>query len=336
VIIVCSVINREVLNSRSTNGSVQAVYNVQAASTVGFLLVLPAVLWSGIPWHKSTELWSVLGATLGANSLIACPLAVPIIGAQGALLTNRCGGLCCSLFLDWTDSTISLLDYGRLLAFVAVIAASFVDVTDAAHHATHPKGTGGALKPSQLLLVAYVALGGMCITIQAKCNGRVTKDLGCWTYAIVINLGAFMLLALPLTLYCWVHLGVPPAYTANDWPRILFDGAYLVFYFGSMAILPRTIGYTAMSMMIMFGSMAASSAIDAYGITGSFVPFTETRGISLLVMMVGVFFFSGQSGQAVKSKSGEHPILTPLALEEAKGFAVFYGAVHSDGLERRA
>jgi len=291
---------------------------VQAASTIGFLLLLPSVLSSDIPWDRKTDAWTIAGIALGANSFVGAPLAVPIIGAQGAQMLSMCGNLCCGLCLDWADGMISLADYGRLLAFFAVILGSLLDVSDAVSQESHPnQSMGGTLSFSDMLLVGNVVLGGMGVSIQSRSNGHHTKIFGCWTYAILINLGTFVVLVLPFTLYFWMYLGVTPAHSVEDWPRMFFDGAYFVFYFGSLAILPRFIGYTATPMMVKFGCLVASSVFDARGIMGHSVPFSRTRMASLMIVLVSVCFFSAQSGVA-KFQTHKDLGAAPSVLEEAK------------------
>ena len=139
---------------------------------------------------------------------------------------------------------------------------------------------------SILLIILIGLTGGIAVGLQAPMASMITQRLGTFESVFIVHLGGALIALLPLLLYGggklaqWREL---PWYT-------LLAGAFGLVVIGAISYMIPHIGVAAAVITIVAGQMLVSTILDHFGWLGGMGrPMDLTRGIGLLVVMVGVW-----------------------------------------------
>eukprot|EP00929_Paragymnodinium_shiwhaense_P078257 TRINITY_DN40533_c0_g1_i1.p1 TRINITY_DN40533_c0_g1~~TRINITY_DN40533_c0_g1_i1.p1 ORF type:complete len:358 (+),score=46.75 TRINITY_DN40533_c0_g1_i1:86-1159(+) len=287
------------LNKDSPDKDYHAFYVGTLEVFMGGIELVPLALQASQPWGLPTRWWHLLGGLCSLPSFITIP-AGGLLGSQLVLVTQLGALLTTFLLMDLLDGNLKLTNYMRLLGFALVLGGVGLDNTGIA------VGEASAVKTA--LMLAAVAFSGVCYALQARLNGRLAEDVGSPARATCIS--AMVCVCCSLPIMAWLRWGrqVQVSLDVRFWPLWIVVGFQSAFYIGSMATLPRLLGFTTSYTITLTAKLATSLLVDALGFTGHRIPVTEMRVISLGCLLVGAVIFNSFGNE---SKSEE--------LEEAKG-----------------
>jgi uncharacterized membrane protein YdcZ (DUF606 family) len=229
------------------------------------------------------------------------PLTIPAtasLGTQLVLLAQLAGMLVTALIFDCRAGKISCSDRARIYGFAAVLIGVAVDNIQTIH------GGEGFDAWSAVCFVATFGTG-VGYALQAKCNGRLARDLGSTARATCFSAAVSILANIPVLLILRFKLGVPLYFSTDDWALWLSVGMQSAFYIGSLAVLPSLLGYTASYLLLLLGKLASSSLADATGLSGKTIDFGLFRATALVLVFLGAALFSKQGGNAPVSCPSE-------------------------------
>lgn len=301
--------NNAILNSRSQYPNVQSFYTSLLGTLLGGICVFPFSLNSTEKWQAPTCWWSLLG---GLCALPACGVlvAVPVLGIQVALLVVLCAHLFTTLILDEIDGRCQLAHSTRLIAVAVVLIGAALDSMHR-QQSVDPELSGhegsrsllrGAL--TNLFYIAMAAIVGVGYTLQAKCNGRLAKDLGSPARATGVSALVNLVASIPILLLLSNYLGIWPVFLVGDWIQFVFAALQSAFYIGTISVVPDRMGYTFAFMAIQCGSLVVSSIVDAVGVLGVSVAFDAWRFAAINFVFAGLFLLSGD-GSVEDSEESE-------------------------------
>jgi len=142
------------------------------------------------------------------------------------------------------------------------------------------------MKP--LLLVAFAALCGALLPLQAGANARLGQALPTMFHAALANflVGGALLLIVCLALRApgppWPRLGAVPWWA---WTGGLMGALYVAM---TVLALPR-LGAVLMLSAAVVGQMIGSIAFDHYGALGAPVrPFTPSKAAGAALLLAGI------------------------------------------------
>lgn len=87
------------------------------------------------------------------------------------------------------------------------------------------------------------------------------------------------------------------------WPLWLVAGFQSAFYIGSMAILPKLLGFTTSYLVVLAAKLVCSTVIDQLGLAGKVVKVSAERIVSLLLVFVGAGLFNAPLGRAASVRA---------------------------------
>lgn len=298
--------NNAILNTRSDFPKYQAFYTSWLGIALGGLAVLPIAYLSASQCKAPTQWWSISGGlwTLPAFGIL---IAAPNLGIQLTLLIGLVTQLSTTLLLDRLDGRYIFSSPTRLLAVGIVLFGVFLD---------HPNATASFISTSEHTRLLYVsssthhivesplmdqpmirdvllsAVAGLGYTLQSKCNNVLSKDVGSAAGATAVSAAVNFLASLPIIWFLTARLNKWPTFLLQDWLRFAFAAFQSAFYIGSLAIVPKFIGYTTAFVAVHCGSLVASLVCDATGTLGKFIPVSTSRAIAVVLVLVGVWLFS--------------------------------------------
>eukprot|EP00401_Gymnodinium_catenatum_P079867 CAMPEP_0117501538 /NCGR_PEP_ID=MMETSP0784-20121206/23350_1 /TAXON_ID=39447 /ORGANISM="" /LENGTH=329 /DNA_ID=CAMNT_0005296795 /DNA_START=61 /DNA_END=1050 /DNA_ORIENTATION=+ len=276
-----------ILNSRSDDATPHAIYVNNFSVFLGGVMLVPRAVFSPAPCRKPTYWWSLLGGIYSIPGFVGIP-AGNMMGVQVVLLVQLFAMLSTALAFDFRRGHVQLTDMKQLGGFCVVIAGVVVD------NASSMSFSGPNVLVS-LILLLLVFSSGVGYGLQAKCNGRLARDVGSSSRATIISAIVCLVATAPVNAYlCWGD-GVQPRFRWNDWYFWAFAGFQSAFYIGSLAKLPQYLGYTTSYLVLLVGKLGSSTVVDAMGVTGKTVPFGALRAMSLVLVFIGTALFSGKA-----------------------------------------
>jgi len=302
--------NNAILNVRSEYPNVQSFYTSLLGIVLGGICVLPLSLNSASKWQAPTCWWSLLGG-LCALPAFGVLVAVPVLGIQLALLVVLCAHLVTTLILDEIEGRCQSAPSKRLLAVALVLFGAALDSIKR-QQSVDPQladleSSRSLLKDAltNLFYIAMTALVGVGYTLQAKCNGRLAKDLGSPACATAVSAMVNLVASVPILWFLCNCLGKWPVFLAGDWPQFVFAALQSAFYIGTISVVPERIGYTSSFMAIQCGSLVVSSIVDSMGVLGvsSGVAFNVWRVAAIHFVFAGLYLLSSD-GPAEDSYEG--------------------------------
>mmetsp|Transcript_84197 Transcript_84197/g.132983 ORF Transcript_84197/g.132983 Transcript_84197/m.132983 type:complete len:371 (-) Transcript_84197:290-1402(-) len=304
--------NNVILNTRSDNPEYQAFYTSLLGLVLGGFAVLPVAYLTTTRCKAPTRWWSLSGGiwTIPAFGIV---IATPDLGIQLTLLIGLVAQLGATLLLDRLDGRLIFSPPSRSLAVGIVLLGVFLDQRNVLSSSHHHKSyslleTTHVVKASSIghnfvRDSSLAALAGIGYTLQSKCNTVLAKDVGSAAGATAVSAVVKLLVSVPIIWYLCVCLDTWPTFLLQDWPRFVYAGFQSAFYIGSLAVLPRFIGYTTTFVAIHCGSFVTSILCDATETLGKRIPFSISRAVALMVVIVGVWMFSKATVEEVSCKS---------------------------------
>lgn len=277
----CSVL----INRRSAEPGYHAFYVANLSVLLGGVALVPHAAVSSETFRGPKRWWSVLGGLWTLPSFVGIP-AGALLGIQLVLLSQLLAMLGTALLFDLRRGRVHWTDATRMSGFLVVLGGVATDNFAFS-------STGSSLTPLAALLLCGSFASGVGYAVQAKCNARLARDVGNTPRAVVISALVNIVAGLPLDLFLLFGKGVRPVADWRDWPLWVFAGAQSAFYIGSLAQLPRELGYTTSYLTLLLGKLISSSFVDALGLAGKVVPFEWKRGLAIALVLVGTALFSG-------------------------------------------
>lgn len=133
-----------------------------------------------------------------------------------------------------------------------------------------------------------VFISGAGWVLQARCNVILAEAFGSSSRATSFSGFVTIFGSLLIDAYVYIMRGtLPETPHLSELPLWLLAGLQTAFYFYSISLLPRLIGYTSLYIIALFGKLTTSGICDACGAMGTQLPFTLGRVLSLLIVFVG-------------------------------------------------
>jgi len=292
-----------ILNSRSPSQEYHAFYVSAICTMIGGVMLLPRSIQAPGTVTRPKHWWSTLGGMYTVTSFFSIP-ATLAMGAQLVLLVMLLATLSTALVFDIRRGRVSLSDWWQLAGLGLVLLGLLLDGLPS--WASGSSAGAGAAVP--LLLLAVFATG-VGYGLQAKCNARLARDLGSTSRATAFSAAVSTLCSLPFAALVCFGFGVAPVLRGADWPLWAFAGLQSAFYVGSLAQLPKVLGYTAAYVVLLAGKLVSSSVADAAGLAGQRVPFSTLRGVSLVLALAGAVLFSAVRRPPVQAEDVQNAAL---------------------------
>jgi len=275
-----------VLNQRSSQPSEHSFYLATIGVALGGVWVMPRSVTAPTPCQRPGRWWSLFGGIFTVTSFVAIP-AGQALGVQVVLLVQLVALLGTALVFDLRRGAVKLNDLKRIGGFAVVLAGVALDNLGG-------MSGGGDVSPGlSAIYLAGTFFSGVGYAVQAKCNGRLARDLGSTARATAVSAMVYVIFGSPATMWLALHDHVKLVFHAPDWPLWLFCSFQSAFYIGSLAKLPKSLGYTTSYLTLLVGKLVSSSVVDAVGLTGKRVPFDALRAAALTLVMLGIALFSG-------------------------------------------
>jgi uncharacterized membrane protein YdcZ (DUF606 family) len=156
-----------------------------------------------------------------------------------------------------------------------------------------------------LVLLGLVAISGIGFAMQSKCNNALADDLGSAARATVVSACVNILFSIPIDIYLLCGRQIPVSIDGSYWYFWLVAGFQSAFYIGSMAYLPKVLGFTSCYVITLAAKLVTSLLVDAYGLTGDTVSISLPRVGAVVVVLMGSVMFNacGQSNEPVPDPS---------------------------------
>lgn len=147
--------------------------------------------------------------------------------------------------------------------------------------------------PLPLLIAAIVA--GAAVPFQAGANAALGRGLGHPLWGTMVSLGVSVLCILPIMIAKKVP--VPTFGNLAGAPKwIWIGGAVGVFYITAALLLAPKLGAVAFIAAVIAGQMAASIAIDRFGLMGfAEKPLSAPRLVGIGLIILGVVIMQGSA-----------------------------------------
>lgn len=138
----------------------------------------------------------------------------------------------------------------------------------------------------KMLLVAFAALGGAALPLQALMNARLGTGMNgpVWAATISFAIGTVGLFAYLLAL----RMPFPTAAQAATVPNWAWAGGLLgALYVVAATVTVSKLGAAAMLSLAILGQMTASLLLDHFGVLSSGYPITAMRATGVLMLFGG-------------------------------------------------
>eukprot|EP00929_Paragymnodinium_shiwhaense_P007528 TRINITY_DN111447_c0_g1_i1.p1 TRINITY_DN111447_c0_g1~~TRINITY_DN111447_c0_g1_i1.p1 ORF type:complete len:367 (+),score=34.81 TRINITY_DN111447_c0_g1_i1:141-1241(+) len=291
-------VNTIFLNKNSPDKSHHAFYVSTLAVFMGGVELMPLALKAPKPWGKPSRWWHLLGGFCSLPAFVTIP-AGTLLGSQLVLVTQLAALLATFLLMDLIDGKVKLTNYMRLVGFCLVLGGVALD------NIGLKVGKASSLKA--VVMLAAVALSGVSYALQARFNGRLAEDVGSSARATCVSAMVCVFLSLPVVAWIRFDIGVAVELDTRFWPLWVVAGFQSAFYIGSMAKLPRLLGFTTCYTITLGAKLATSLMVDSLGFTGTRIPVTFLRVASLACVLVGaVIFNSFKAGDTFQELREDH------------------------------
>mmetsp|Transcript_141661 Transcript_141661/g.249918 ORF Transcript_141661/g.249918 Transcript_141661/m.249918 type:complete len:344 (+) Transcript_141661:39-1070(+) len=282
-----------------------AFYVSNLAILMGGLELLPLTLCAEKPVTKPKRWWHLAGGVTSLPSFFTTS-AGALLGSQVVLVVQLAGLLTTFYLCDLMDEKVRLKDYAKSLALLVIFVGVFLDAD----------GTGGSMVDSfaAIAMIFLVAVTGVGFALSSKCNSALADDLGSAPRASVISACVNTLFSVPINLYIYFGCNIAFSIDTRSWYWWLATGFQSAFYTGSMAYLPKTLGFTRCYVITLAAKMVTSLFIDAYGLTGESISVSFKRVCALMFVSVGAIWFNVSNKDA--AKSGNYAVVDQESTQE--------------------
>jgi transporter family-2 protein len=242
--------------------------------------------------------WIWTGGVCGATIVMAGILCLPVLGSAQNMMILCFGQIMAGLLIDHYgifDAPVTKMTLMRALGAVLEIAGiAFISA--------EKTGNGGrGLNGRTLLFIVFDILAGFAAAAQVAINGTMAVVAGSPVRSTLISMCGALL---TMTVICCL-LSVfggrtavfdeknPPAGRVRFTPFFLTGGLMALVVVGGNAITGPVLGTGMVTMMNLFGMMAAGLAIDATGFLGIEVkPVTKPKLLGMAMMLAGTALIS--------------------------------------------
>jgi len=273
-------VNVTYLNSEASKDQkvYHAFYVSNLAVAFGAVELLPLSVRASKPLAKPMRWWHLAGGVCSLPAFFTIA-AASMFGTQAVLVVQLAGLLATFFMIDLVDGRVKLTEYSKILALIFIFIGVGLD------SAGSQSSTSGG--PVAVLLLPLVALSGIGYALQSKCNNALAEHWGSTARATVASGCIYLCCSLPFDLYINFGCNVPPQFDTGYWYLWLVAGFQSAFYLGSMAYLPRVLGYTKCYVVILVAKLSMGLFIDAKGYAGKVVPVTLSRVFALVIVLLG-------------------------------------------------
>jgi transporter family-2 protein len=242
--------------------------------------------------------WIWTGGVCGATIVMAGILCLPVLGSAQNMMILCFGQIMAGLLIDHYgifDAPVTKMTLMRALGAVLEIAGiAFISA--------EKTGNGGrGLNGRTLLFIVFDILAGFAAAAQVAINGTMAVVAGSPVRSTLISMCGALL---TMTVICCL-LSVfggrtavfdeknPPAGRVRFTPFFLTGGLMALVVVGGNAITGPVLGTGMVTMMNLFGMMAAGLAIDATGFLGIEVKtVTKPKLLGMAMMLAGTALIS--------------------------------------------
>eukprot|EP00931_Biecheleriopsis_adriatica_P007100 TRINITY_DN108415_c0_g1_i1.p1 TRINITY_DN108415_c0_g1~~TRINITY_DN108415_c0_g1_i1.p1 ORF type:complete len:384 (+),score=64.30 TRINITY_DN108415_c0_g1_i1:64-1215(+) len=287
------------LNQTSENPAYHGFYVSNLAVIMGGLELIPLSFSSSAPWQKPRRWWHVAGG-LCSLPAFGTIVAGAQLGTQLVIVTQLGALMGTFLAMDVIDGRVSLSDYAKGLGLLLVIGGIAME------------SFGGDVRlgssAASIGMLALVAASGVGYALQSRCNGALADDLGSGARATMVSALVNICCGLPIDAWVFWGTGTSPTFDTRYWYLWLVAGFQSAFYIGSMAYLPKVLGFTTTYVITLSAKLLTSLAIDDLGLVGTAIPIDATRVVSVLCVLGGALMFNMSSKTVSLDQDGaENP-----------------------------
>lgn len=287
------------LNSQAdeSDQKYHAFYVGNLAVVMGGLELLPLTFCSEKPATKPKRWWHLAGGVMSLPSFFTTS-AGALLGSQVVLVLQLAALLTTFYLCDLIDEKVRLQDYAKSLALLIIFVGVVLEAD----------GTGVSMAGSfeSIAMIFLVAVTGVGFALSSKCNSALADDLGSAPRASVVSACINTLFSVPINAYIYFGCNIVFSADTRSWYWWLATGFQNAFYTGSMAYLPKTLGFTRCYVITLSAKMVTSLLIDAYGLTGESISVSVKRICALLIVCAGAIWFNTSSKEEVKHGDYDH------------------------------
>jgi len=223
--------------------------------------------------------------------------ASPFLGMQLTLMVQLVGIIGTFFAFDIIDGNVRLRDWEKLFGFLVAVLGVGVDNIGAFRGETPITG-------KWIIFMISVFVSGIGFALQSKCNNVLAQDLGSPARAAMVSALVSLVAGMPVVLWIWLGEDVPLRIDPSLWWLWILAGAQSALYIGSMAILPKLLGFTTSYMLILAAKLITSTFVDAFGLVGTVMPVSWSRLLSLALVLLGASTFNSTCGSSSKKAAG--------------------------------
>jgi len=282
------VCNQNFLNryasERGVDSNLHAFYIVQLSLAMGALLLAVPSFRSREVWRPPTRWWSWMGGICSLLGFITVS-ATPLLGVQLMLTVQLLGILMTFFVLDILEGTVRWSDWHKHFGFATVVLGVAIDNLSAL------EGTQ-RISSSWIFHFLGTLFSGIGYALQAKCNKALAQDVGGSARAAMVSAAVSFIAGVPIAVYLTYDRDVPLTLDAHLWPFWILAGSQSAFYILSMATLPKCLGFTFSYLAILCSKLSFSALADELALSGTRVPLSVNRVLSLLLVIVGAYAFN--------------------------------------------
>lgn len=242
--------------------------------------------------------WIWTGGVCGATIVMAGILCLPVLGSAQNMMILCFGQIMTGLLIDHYgifDAPVTKMTLMRALGAVLEIAGiAFISA--------EKTGNGGrGLNGRTLLFIVFDILAGFAAAAQVAINGTMAVVAGSPVRSTLISMCGALLTMTVICCLLFLFGGRtavfdeknPPAGRVRFTPFFLTGGLMALVVVGGNAITGPVLGTGMVTMMNLFGMMAAGLAIDATGFLGIEVkPVTMPKLLGMAMMLAGTALIS--------------------------------------------
>lgn len=248
-------------------------------------LALLAIVMPGDPPKKPQRLWYTIGGLVTLPSFVTTP-AAQVLGLQLVLMLLLLGMVGAALLLDCQARQFHFQlggaqGAGLVLLFVGVVIELLEVGPNVSGH------------PTEVVFYVLASLFvGVMFAVQSTMNVRLAQDLGSpfrsatWCNVSALWGGAILLPCVHFIFH--VHYD----FHMKQWWIWLLVGMQSAFYTLTLTLLPKTLGYSSMFVLVLSGKLGSSVLADTLGAFQPAVPLSVFRLASVCTMLVGAILYS--------------------------------------------
>lgn len=226
--------------------------------------------------------WELVGGVIGASFVLIALLTVPVVGAGGVAAATITGQMVGSIVLDSRGAIgldVEPVTVARAVGAALLLAGTVLIL----RRGRGPEATvGGA---GRRLAGALIVVAGLALATQAPINAALGETIGGLEAALVNFVVGSLVLAV-VVIAGRSAAGVPAALEVPR--RYLAGGLIGAVYVAASVLLVRTIGAGGLAATTITGQLAASVALDHFGVLGlDRRPLTALRAGAVALLIAG-------------------------------------------------